>query len=101
LLDMARKTTHRTTMPTDTTEPANQLLTSAQLRCLKTWWRLYQENGEEPSLRQLSAELELTDNNAAPLVRQLDRKGAFEREIIEKPGPRKITPWGKKWLSMG
>jgi DNA-binding MarR family transcriptional regulator len=98
---MARKTTQQATTPDDDEPTGNQLLTSPQLRCLKTWWRLYQENGVEPSLRELSAALGVTDNNAAPLVRQLDKKGAFEREVVERPGPRKITPWGKKWLSMG
>jgi hypothetical protein len=76
------------------------LITPAQLRCLRAWWDLYEQHGREPSLRQLSAALNLADNGAAPLVRWLDRKGAFKREPITVPGPRQLTPTGKKWLAL-
>lgn len=79
---------------------SNALLTSKQLLCLHVWWRLFQENGEEPGIRAVSAAMGLSDNHAAPLLRQLDKKGIFGREVLEVPGRRVLLPAGKRWLKM-
>lgn len=76
------------------------LLTPAQLRCLLAWHRLFQAEGREPTVRELSKELGLVDNGAAMLVKELDKKGAFARPPVQVPGPRVLTETGKKWLAM-
>lgn len=103
---MARKTTKPRTLPPVTNgngaehPNTNALLTSKQLQCLQAWWTLYEETGEEPGIRAVSAAMGLTDNHAAPLLRQLDKKGVFAREVLEVPGRRVLLPAGKKWLKM-
>lgn len=100
---MPRKTTKRKTAPDMATveDLSNVLVTPEQLRCLIAWVRLRDRNGYEPTVREVSKELGLADNGAISLLRRLDAKGIFLRKPVTKPGPRELTPVGKKWLGMG
>lgn len=93
------------TIPPKTGKPqrdelASKLLTKAQARALITWNRLYEQNGVEPTVRDVAAELQMTANGAHALLTACDHAGAFSREPVEIPGPRKLTAYGRKWLTL-
>ena len=97
---MAKKLTTRKAKLTTAADGQPVVLSPGEIRCLKVWWRLYRKNEKEPSMRLLSAELGLTDNSAAPIVRKLDRKGIFNRPVVQVPGPRVLSDIGKLWLDL-
>jgi DNA-binding MarR family transcriptional regulator len=98
---MARKAKTKTTPPPPE-EPTtrNDLLTRAQAETLKAWWRLYEQNGKEPTIRELTHELGERDTGAGRKLIVLEQKGYITRKMILAPGPREITPLGKRWLKV-
>jgi hypothetical protein len=90
----------KTTGQTPLDDLGSKLLTKGQARALIAWHRLFERLGREPSVREVAGELSMTANGAHALLTACDHAGAFSRDPVEIPGPRKLTAYGKKWLTL-
>jgi predicted ArsR family transcriptional regulator len=79
-------------------EPQNLQPTTAQLDALVAFAQLSERLGRDPTKRELSAELGLSESGAQGHLTQLTLKGCFEEEKKLVVVGRKLTPYGKAWV---
>jgi hypothetical protein len=88
------------TIPPVTRTPRTPYPTTAQLECLRVFGRMRDQLGRAPTIREVSAEMGLSEMGARGHFAQLEQKGymAIETEPVVKD--RWLTAMGEKWRKM-
>lgn len=88
------------TIPPVTSEPANDLPTRKDVDLVEAWIAVANRTRRTPTTRAVAELLGLSQTAAQWRINQAAAKGGLERELVQKPGPYRVSKEGLRWLKM-
>lgn len=91
-----------TTIPPPAPVPAprqNDLPTRKDVELIEAWQTVAERTGRTPTTRAVAEVLGVTQSAAQFRINQAAAKGGLVRDLVQQPGPYRISKEGKRWLT--